>query len=108
MVDDSVGHGQSSGELSSTGGHLCKGKVVIWFDKTAKSKDLVQGFYHVCATRQLLSSTASTMRPLEAVQSGHAMALETVPRLAKVMESKGWDTDSLFLTDGDRNRIQLT
>jgi len=106
MVDDSVG--VSSQRTSSVAvSRLCKGKVVIWFDKTATSKDLVQGFYHACATRQLLSSTTSTLQPLDAVRSAHTLTIETVPRLVKVMESKGWDTESLFLTDGDRDRIHL-
>lgn len=106
MVDDSVGV-NSKKTSNATGSRLCNGKVVIWFDKTATNKDLVRGFYHACATRQLLSSAASTLQPLEAVRSAHTSTIETVPRLVKVMESKGWDTDSLFLTDGDRDRIHL-
>ncbi|GJJ75957.1 hypothetical protein EMPS_08315 [Entomortierella parvispora] len=106
MVDDSVGaHSQRTS--SGTGSRLCKGKVVIWFDKTATSQDVVQGFYHACATRQLLSSTTLSLQPLDAVRSAHSLTLETVPRLVEVMESKGWDTESLFLTDGDRDRIHV-
>ncbi|KAF9899198.1 hypothetical protein EC991_009332 [Linnemannia zychae] len=90
-------------------------KVVIWFDKKAKGKDLIQGFYHACAARAIMQQTNSSSKNelskedewSRAIRLAHEEAVETVPRLTEVMRQKGWDTDSLFLTDGDRNRIQI-
>ncbi|KAF9132714.1 hypothetical protein BG015_003673, partial [Linnemannia schmuckeri] len=84
-------------------------KVVIWFDKKAKGKDLVQGFYHACATRAIMqqqvsgSGVSKEDQWSKAIRQAHEEAIETVPRLTEVMRQKEWDTDSLFLTDGDRN-----
>ncbi|KAF9273510.1 hypothetical protein BGZ88_003723 [Linnemannia elongata] len=90
-------------------------KVVIWFDKKARGKDLVQGFYHACATRAIMqqqqqgsgSGISKEDQWSMAIRQAHEEAIETVPRLTEVMRQKEWDTDSLFLTDGDRNRIQI-
>ncbi|KAF8925805.1 hypothetical protein BGZ47_003024 [Haplosporangium gracile] len=88
-------------------------KVVIWFDKKAKGKDLVQGFYHACATRAIMqqqiggNEVSKEDQWSKAIQQAHEEAIETVPKLTEVMRQKEWDTDSLFLTDGDRNRIQI-
>ncbi|KAF9921833.1 hypothetical protein FBU30_008113 [Linnemannia zychae] len=94
--------------------NISANKVVIWFDKKAKGKDIVQGFYHACATRALLQDIKSTVNEgskedewNEAIRMAHGEAIETVPRLTEVMRQKGWDTDSLFITDGDQNRIQI-
>ncbi|KAG0267294.1 hypothetical protein BGZ95_002884 [Linnemannia exigua] len=97
---------------------MSSNRVVIWFDKKAKGKDLIQGFYHACATRAIMqqgkdrsSSSGSGLSKEDewskAIQLAHEEAIETVPRLTEVMRQKEWDTDSLFLTDGDRNRIQI-
>ncbi|KAK3843901.1 MAG: vitamin B6 photo-protection and homoeostasis-domain-containing protein [Linnemannia gamsii] len=93
-------------------------RVVIWFDKKANGKDLIQGFYHACATRAIMqqgkdNSSGSGCEVSKkdewsnAIRLAHEEAIEIVPRLTEVMRQKGWDTDSLFLTDGDRNRIQI-
>lgn len=88
-------------------------KVVIWFDKKAKGKDLIQGFYHACATRAIMQQQGSENEVSKeeqwcrAIRQTHEGAIETVPRLTEVMRQMEWDTDSLFLTDGDRNRIQI-
>lgn len=106
MVDGSIAGRKRAG--------LCNGKVVIWFDKKAKSQDLIRGFYHACAARAILersrndgSLTASENEWDRAVAAAHEQTIETVPKLVEVMDRKGWDTTSLFLTDGDRNRIQI-
>ncbi|KAG0349876.1 vitamin B6 photo-protection and homoeostasis-domain-containing protein [Gamsiella multidivaricata] len=107
MVDESV--------FKAKRGGLCGGKVVIWFDKKAKGHDLIQGFYHACATRAILARRRDEIGAVsldgnewnEAVTMAHRQAIETVPQLIDVMNQKGWDTASLFLTDGDRNRIQI-
>ncbi|KAF8937455.1 vitamin B6 photo-protection and homoeostasis-domain-containing protein [Dissophora ornata] len=117
MVDESIKGSRKAGP--------CNGKVVIWFDKSAKGSDLIQGFYHACAARTILehgsklhTSTESKMAGAEdtpheesewnrAVRMAHKEAIETVPTLVEVMDQKGWDTSSLFLTDGEHNRIQL-
>lgn len=88
------------------------GIVVLWFDKQATGSDLIQGFFHACATRFAWeqashSSTAMEKEWSKAVSLAHVQAIETVPRLVEVMDQKGWDTTSLFLTDGDHNRVQL-
>ncbi|KAF9116473.1 hypothetical protein BGW39_002722 [Mortierella sp. 14UC] len=91
-------------------------RVVIWFDKKAKGKDLIQGFYHACATRAIMQQDNSSNYKSKlskedewsrAIRLAHEEAIDTVPMLTVVMRQKGWDTDSLFLTDGDRNRIQI-
>ncbi|CAO3571691.1 unnamed protein product [Mortierella alpina] len=110
MADESIRSGKGHGRR----------KLVIWFDKKAKGKDLIQGFYHACAARMLLTqqeasvhnASASRAAPedspwAKAIGLAHHQAIETVPRLVEVMNQKGWDTDSLFLTDGDLNRVQL-
>ncbi|KAI1297035.1 hypothetical protein EDD11_007245 [Mortierella claussenii] len=111
MVDESVRGGRGQ----------CNGKVVIWFDRTAQGADLIQGFYHACTTRMILEESirgldvvdggaSKSMKDKEwnrAVAMAHKQAIKTVPQLVSVMDHKGWDTDSLFLTDGDRNRIQI-
>ncbi|KAG9325413.1 hypothetical protein KVV02_002649 [Mortierella alpina] len=109
MADESIRGGKRHG----------RGKIVIWFDKKAKGRDLIQGFYHACAARWLLSKQEARVhnpsRPVAAEDSpwakaigvAHHQAIETVPRLIEVMNQKGWDTDSLFLTDGDLNRVQI-
>ncbi|KAF9360535.1 hypothetical protein BGX26_008955 [Mortierella sp. AD094] len=111
MTDESLVGGRRAG--------LCSGKVVIWFDKKAQSRDLVQGFYHACAARAILEKSNRQKTSNEgvsgtesdewkkAVRAAHEQVIETVPTLMEVMDQKGWDTTSLFLTDGDRNRIQL-
>ncbi|KAF9985368.1 hypothetical protein BGZ65_011021 [Modicella reniformis] len=112
MVDDSVARGKGKG--------LCNGKVVIWFDKQAKGRDLIQGFCHACAARLALERKNNRDTPIktdvpsmsrsewnEAINQAHELAIEIVPRLIEIMSQKGWDTTSLFLTDGDRNRILL-
>ncbi|KFH68059.1 hypothetical protein MVEG_06789 [Podila verticillata NRRL 6337] len=102
MVDDSCskpGHGHGKGKAH------CHGKVVVWFDKQARGVDLIRGFYHACATRALLEKQGEDWRL--AVAAAHAELIETAPRLIEVMNQKGWDTESLFLTDGDRNRIHV-
>ncbi|KAF9437434.1 hypothetical protein BGZ76_000755 [Entomortierella beljakovae] len=134
MVDSSVaGNKNSSVAAEAAEAGLCKGKVVIWFDKKAQGLDQIQGFYHACATRLLLeglksennnnnnnnnysngnncnynySNNESENEWKNAIARGHRQAISTVPRLIAIMNQKGWDTTSLFLTDGDRNRIQL-
>ncbi|KAG0197903.1 hypothetical protein BGX33_000246 [Mortierella sp. NVP41] len=91
---------------------VASSKVVIWFDKKANGKDLIQGFYHACAARATMQQTLANpdLKEVEwsrAIRQAHEDAIETVPRLTEVMRQKGWDTDSLFLTDGDRDRIQI-
>ncbi|KAF9277891.1 hypothetical protein BGZ68_008929 [Mortierella alpina] len=108
MADESIREGKGRG----------RGKLVIWFDKKAKGKDLIQGFYHACAARWLLSKqtekghhpsgvTVEDAPWTKAIGLAHHQAIETVPILIEVMNQKGWDTDSLFLTDGDLNRVQI-
>ncbi|KAF9949519.1 hypothetical protein BGZ72_008709 [Mortierella alpina] len=108
MADEAIRGGKGRG----------RGKLIIWFDKKAKGSDLIQGFYHACAARWLLtkqedwihnpSVAAAEDSPwAKAIGLAHHQAIETVPRLVEVMNQKGWDTDSLFLTDGDLNRVQV-
>ncbi|KAG0000418.1 hypothetical protein BGZ80_010622 [Entomortierella chlamydospora] len=111
MTDESLVRGGRAG--------LCNGKVVIWFDKKAQTRDMVQGFYHACAARVILGKSIRQKNSSEgvsgtesdewkkAVRAAHEQAIDTVPTLVEVMDQKGWDTTSLFLTDGDRNRIEL-
>ncbi|KAG0330480.1 hypothetical protein BGZ99_003051 [Dissophora globulifera] len=84
-------------------------KVVIWFDKKAQNSDLVQGFYHACAARKILERRRGDGPEVweEAVRAAHEEAIASVATVSEVMSGKGWDMSSLFLTDGDRNRIQL-
>ncbi|KAK3828302.1 MAG: vitamin B6 photo-protection and homoeostasis-domain-containing protein [Benniella sp.] len=95
-------------------------KVVLWFDKQANGNDLIQGFFHACAARLALerinsnNNNNSTVMETgycrewsKVISLAHKQALETVPRLVEVMDQQGWDTTSLFLTDGDLDRIQL-
>ncbi|KAF9950915.1 hypothetical protein BGZ70_001187 [Mortierella alpina] len=108
MADESIRRGKGHGRR----------KLVIWFDKKAKGKDLIQGFYHACAARMLLTQQETSVHNAsgaaaedspwaKAIGLAHHQAIETVPRLIEVMNQKGWDTDSLFLTDGDLNRVQI-
>ncbi|KAF9094890.1 hypothetical protein BGX27_001361 [Mortierella sp. AM989] len=112
MADESVIGGRGTG--------LCNGKIVIWFDKKARGLDLIRGFYHACAARMILEKSKSDRRKFpgegeseteiewrKAINTAHEQTIETVPMLVEVMNKKGWDTTSLFLTDGDRNRVQL-
>ncbi|KAF9174592.1 hypothetical protein BGX21_006707 [Mortierella sp. AD011] len=111
MTDKSLVNGGRAG--------LCNGKVVIWFDKKAQTRDMVQGFYHACAARAILEKRNRQKNSSEgvsgtesdewkrAVRAAHEQAIDTVPILVEVMDQKGWDTTSLFLTDGDHNRIEL-
>ncbi|KAF9205740.1 hypothetical protein BGZ49_003581 [Haplosporangium sp. Z 27] len=112
MADESLVGGRRAG--------FCNGKLVIWFDKKAKGRDLIQGFYHACAARSILENIRNRQKVSngdiketeadewkKAIRVAHQQAIETVPTLIEVMEQKGWETTSLFLTDGDRNRIQL-
>ncbi|KAF9185152.1 hypothetical protein BGZ51_002922 [Haplosporangium sp. Z 767] len=99
MIDGSAPHGAS--------------KVVVWFDKEAKGMNIIQGFYHACAARAILENNNSqsvvenkTWSSI-VINKAHEQTIEIVPRLVEVMNEKGWDTDSLFLTDGDHNRIQI-
>ncbi|KAG0202057.1 hypothetical protein BGX28_005307 [Mortierella sp. GBA30] len=104
-------------ETMRKGAGLDKGKLIIWYDKAAKGRDLIQGFYHACAARSILDKSVNNGEEFsgaiedrtwaKAIGAAHHQAIETVPRLVEVMNQKGWDTDSLFLTDGDRNRIQI-
>ncbi|KAF9364415.1 hypothetical protein BGX34_001577 [Mortierella sp. NVP85] len=95
-------------------------KVVLWFDKQAKGSDLIQGFFHACAARlalERINSNNNNNRTVmetgycrewsKVISLAHKQALETVPRVVEVMDQQGWDTTSLFLTDGDLDRIQL-
>lgn len=109
MVDDSCSR-QGQGRAHGKGKAHCHGKVVVWFDKEARGVDLIRGFYHACATRAVLENYGQGHEGEEdswrsAVAAAHAESIETAPRLIEVMSQKGWDTESLFLTDGDRNRI---
>ncbi|KAF9557832.1 hypothetical protein EC968_007414 [Mortierella alpina] len=108
MADQSIREGKGHG----------RGKVIIWFDKKAKGRDLIQGFYHACAVRWLLTKQEGSVQNTsgagaedspwaKAIGLAHHQAIETVPSLIEVMNQKGWDTDSLFLTDGDLNRVQV-
>ncbi|KAG0024936.1 hypothetical protein BGZ81_007537 [Podila clonocystis] len=110
MVDDSCSR-QGQGHAHGKGKAHCKGKVVIWFDKQARGVDLIRGFYHACATRALLEKQGQGQGGEDswrlAVAAAHAESIDTAPRLIEVMSQKGWDTESLFLTDGDRNRIHV-
>jgi hypothetical protein len=94
-------------------------KVVLWFDKQATESDLIQGFFHACAARLALERINNNKNNSTAMETGycrewskvislaHKQAIETVPRVVEVMDQQGWDTTSLFLTDGDLDRIQL-
>ncbi|KAI8361034.1 vitamin B6 photo-protection and homoeostasis-domain-containing protein [Mortierella sp. GBAus27b] len=90
--------------MADESGTRGKDKVVLWFDKQAKGSDLIQGFYHACAVRLALEQKegGNTI-----ISKTHEQAIETVPQLVELMSQKGWDTESLFLTDGDHNRVQL-
>ncbi|KAG0329507.1 hypothetical protein BG004_002323, partial [Podila humilis] len=111
MVDDSCSSSRTSSRRHDRGKGHCNGKVVVWFDKQARGVDVVRGFYHACATRAVLEKMQVQDDGEDswkgAIATAHAEAIETSPRLIEVMSQKGWDTDSLFLTDGDRNRIQV-
>ncbi|KAF9301410.1 hypothetical protein BGZ74_006746 [Mortierella antarctica] len=112
MVDDSCSR-QGLGRAHGKGKAHCHGKVVVWFDKQARGVDLIRGFYHACATRAVLEKQGQGQEQggedswRWAVAAAHAESIETAPRLIEVMSQKGWDTESLFLTDGDRNRIHV-
>ncbi|KAG0013144.1 hypothetical protein BGZ82_002279 [Podila clonocystis] len=114
MVDDSCSR-QGQGHAHGKGKAHCQGKVVIWFDKQARGVDLIRGFYHACATRAVLEKQGQGQGQGQgeedswrsAVAAAHAESIDTAPQLIEVMSQKGWDTESLFLTDGDRNRIHV-
>ncbi|KAG0266369.1 hypothetical protein BG011_002489 [Mortierella polycephala] len=99
MINGSAQHGAS--------------KVVVWFDKEAKDVNIIQGFYHACATRAILENyngqpvVENETWSSTVINKAHEQSIEVVPRLIEVMNGKGWETDSLFLTDGDHDRIQI-
>ncbi|KAF9581911.1 hypothetical protein BGW38_000904, partial [Lunasporangiospora selenospora] len=96
------------------------GKVVIWFDRKAKGSDVIQGFYHACSLRLKLEhgpgeqTSSSEKSGTEwgawsgaMTQESHEEVLAVTPTLVRTMGAKGWDTESLFLTDGDGYRLQI-
>ncbi|KAG0227134.1 hypothetical protein BGW41_003953 [Actinomortierella wolfii] len=93
--------------IATAGVSTKKPTVAIWFDRRAKTSDILRGFYHACTTRLLLESEVD-ISPAEretVVHRAYEHVRRATPSLMEALVNRGWDTDSHFLTDGDRNHI---
>ncbi|KAF9977297.1 hypothetical protein BGZ73_006446 [Actinomortierella ambigua] len=84
--------------------------VAIWFDRKAKTSDILRGFYHACTARLLLerevgSQAVSAAERESTVHRAYEHVRRVMPSLMEALVRRGWDTDSHFLTDGDRHHI---
>ncbi|KAG0222450.1 hypothetical protein BGW42_006600 [Actinomortierella wolfii] len=93
--------------IATAGVSTKKPTVAIWFDRRAKTSDILRGFYHACTTRLLLESEvdASPAERETVVHRAYEHVRRATPSLMEALVNRGWDTDSHFLTDGDRNHI---
>ena len=81
--------------------YISSNRVCLWFLHTAQDADLLNGFFHACVIRHLLSQGYS-------VNDAYAKSLEIIAKVnvSESMAQQGWEIQNSHL--GDQNaRLQI-
>ncbi|KAF9168129.1 hypothetical protein DFQ26_001305 [Actinomortierella ambigua] len=111
-------NGREKYYMAITGLSTKRPTVTIWFDRQAKTADILRGFYHACTTRLMIerevdeeSSNTTGLageRETAVVHRAHEHVRRAMPSVMAALVRRGWDTESHFLTDGDQHHIHIS